>query len=29
MTTASRLIEETLGPVDIPLLHGDVKRILL
>jgi hypothetical protein len=23
------LIEETLGPVDIPLLDGDVERILL
>jgi hypothetical protein len=22
-------IEETLGPVDIPLLDGDVERILL
>jgi hypothetical protein len=28
-SAACELIEETLGPVDIPLLDGDVERILL
>jgi hypothetical protein len=28
-SAAFELIEETLGPVDIPLLDGDIERILL